>query len=310
MKNYEQMAADVLCRAEDCRRRRRMLMCSTLAACGAVMLILAGVWYALPLEEGHGSLLLEVPAPKANSSLQVSYVSENGWTAEEMKTQIETEMRYKLTVADTRDLTVEQREALRQDLVAKLENELLTFDNEFYSGHSVGGGGVNSAWDNALFTTLRVGFFRLAINEEKAVRSIRAECSTVYGEAEFYVYSKNLADKPVAYQAKWYDGTEQRLEKETRNGNVYLHAKGVELDGDTYDLIQSDGGFYIRWKPAGKLYETLNEDPQKALSEFSDQMTITVTYADGSAESHLLDIVFHDDGNIGAIYQKGVAEKK
>lgn len=304
MKSYEQMAADVLRRAEDCHRRRRTLTRSAVAASGALLVVLAGVWCTLPFGGDGGSgdpLVQEQPAPKASSQLQVSYVLEDGWTVEKMKPQIETEMRYKLSVIDTRGLTAEQREVLRQEMVAQQEQELLAFDSEFYSGHSVGGGGVNSAWNNALFSTLRVGVFQLDISEEKTVESLRAECSSVYGEAEFGIHSGNFIDQKVPYQAKLYDGTEQRMEKETRHGNVFLHAMGVALDGATYDRIQADGVFYIRWKPAAKLYEVLNDDPQKALSDFSDQLTIIVNYTDGSSESHRLDIVFHDDGTINAV---------
>lgn len=306
MKTYDQMAQDVLQRIDeenDKRRARRQNAFRASVAVGcAVLTMLVGAYVPFLTQNEHPDSLDETVKPITTSILQVAYLSENGWDRRVMEQQTETQMRYKLSVVDTRGLTAAQREALRQEMVAKQEEELLAFDPEFYSGNSIGGGGVNNAWDNALFVTYRAGVFRLDIDEEKTVKSIGAECSSIYGEAEFYIYSKNFVDKKVAYQAKLYDGTEQRIEKETRHGNVYLYAKGVELDGDTYDLIQSDGGFYIRWKPSLKLYELLNNDPNKPLSDFSDEMTITVNYADGTSENHQLDIVFHDDGTINARY--------
>ncbi len=305
MKTYEQMARDVLRRIDDInvnrRRRRQNALRATVAVSCAVLTVLAGagVPSLMPKESTISSD--ETVKPIATSVLQIAYLSENGWNRRVMKEQIETQMRYKLSVIDTRGLTTTQRETLRQEKVAQLEQEL----SEFYSEYSSGGGGVNSAWDNALFVTLRGGSFQLDLNEEKEVESIRAECSSIYGEAEFGIHSINLVGQKVAYQAKWYDGIEQRTEKETRHGNVFLHAMGVTLDGKTYDCIRQNGEFYIRWKPSSKLYETLNDNPSRPLSEFSDQMTITVNYTDGSRDNHKIDIVFHDDGNIGAVYHGG-----
>ncbi len=307
MKTYEQMAQDVLKRIDDVnvnrQHCRQNVLRATVAVSCAVLTVLAGAGIPSLMPKESTTSSAGTVKPIATSVLQVAYLSENGWDRSVMKEQVETQMRYKLSVVDTRGMTTTQRQALFQKMVAKQEQELLAFDPDFYNGNSIGGGGVNNGWDNALFETYRAGVFQLDIEEKKKVESIRAECSSIYGEAEFYIYSINFVGKKVPYQAKWYDGTEQRMEKETRHGNVYLYAKGVALDGDTYDLIQSDGGFYIRWKPSLKLYEVLNDNPQKALSDFSDQMTITVNYTDGSMESHQLDIVFHDDGNIGVVYQ-------
>lgn len=304
MKTYEQMAQDVLKRIDDVNikrqhRRQNVLRAAVAVSC-AVLTVLAGAGIPSLMPKESTTSSDGTVKPIATSVLQVAYLSENGWQSSAMKEQIETQMRYKLCVIDTRGLTTTQRETLRQEKVAQLEQEL----SEYYSDYNRNyGGSVNNAWSNALFIMLRGGVFQLDPDEEKTVESIRAECSSIYGEAEFGIHSVNLVGQKVAYHAKWYDGTEQRTEKETRHGNVYLHAMSVALDGTTYDRIRSDGDFYIRWKPSSKLYEFLNEDPNKALSDFSDQMTITVNYTDGSMESHQLDIVFHDDGNIGAVYQ-------
>lgn len=309
MKTYEQMARDVLRQIDDInvsrRRRRQNTLRATVAVCCAVLTLLvgAGIPSLMPKESTTSSN--ETVVPIATSVLQIAYLSENGWDRSVMKEQIETQMRYKLSVMDVRGLTTAQRDALREEKVEQLQQEL----SGYYSDYRNVGGSVNNAWDNALFTMLRGGCFQLDLNGEKTVESIRAQCSSIYGEAEFGIHSKNLVGQKVAYQAKWYDGTEQRTEKETRNGNVYLHAMSVALDGATYDRIQSDGYFYIRWKPSSKLYETLNDNPNRPLSEFSDQMTITVNYTDGSRDNHKIDIVFHDDGNIGAVYHDGITEE-
>ncbi len=305
MKTYEQMARDVLQRIDDinvnCRRRRQNALRAMVAVSCAVLTVLAGAGIPSLMPKESTASAGETVTPIATSVLQIAYLSGNGWDRRVMKEQIETQMRYKLTVTDVRGLTTAQREALRQEKVEQVHQEL----SRYYSDYRNGGGGVNNAWDNALFMMLRGGNFQLDLNEEKTVESIRAECSSIHGEAELGIHAKSLAGQKVAYQAKWYDGTEQRTEKETHNGNVYLHAMSVTLDGATYDRIRTDGEFYIRWKPSSKLYEALNEDPNKALSDISDQMTITVNYTDGSRDDHKIDIVFHDDGNIGAVYHGG-----
>ena len=76
----------------------------------------------------------------------------------------------------------------------------------------------------------------------------------------------------------------------------------IELDGDVYEQVTTNGFYHIRWKPSSKLYDVLNENPNKRLSDFSDQMTITVTYTDGTREEHKVDMVFYGDGNINARY--------
>ena len=302
MKTYEQMARAVLQKIEieneKKRHRQQRLVRSTVAVCCAVLTVLVGVGVPSLMSKESTISSDESVKPVATSVLQIAYLSENGWDRSVMKEQIETQMRYRLSVTDVRGLTASQREVLRQEKLEQMHQEL----SGYYSEYREGSGSVNNAWDNALFTMLRVGSFQLELNEEKAVESIRAQCSSIYSEVEFGIHSKNLVGQKVAYQAKWYDGTEQRTEKETRNGNVYLHAMSVTLDGTTYDRIQQDGYFYIRWKPSSKLYETINDNPNRPLSEFSDQMTITVNYTDGSRDNHKIDIVFHDDGNIGAVY--------
>lgn len=307
MKTYDRMAQDALQRivVENGKRRirRQNAFRASVAVGCAVLAVLVGACVPFLTQNEQPDSLSETVTPIAASVLQVAHFSEGGLDRSAMKEQIETQMRYKLSVIDTRGMTAAQRQALFQKMVAKQEEKLLEFDPGFYSGNSIGGGGVNNGWDNALFETYRAGVFQLDIHKGKTVENIRAECSSIYGEAEFSIHSRNFIGQKIAYQAKWYDGTERRIEKETRHGNVFLHAMGVALDGDTYDLIQSDGGFYIRWKPSAKLYEVLNEDPNKALSDFSDQMTITVNYTDGTREEHRIDMVFHDNGNIGAVYQ-------
>lgn len=303
MKTYEQMAQDVLKRIDDVnvkrQHRRQNVLRATVAVSCAVLTVLAGVGIPSLMPKESTTSSDGTVTPIATSVLRIAYLSENGWDRREMKEQIETQMRYRLSVIDTRGLTTVQREALRQEKVEQVHQELNGYDSDYRNG----GGSVNSAWNNALFVMLRGGSFQLELNEEKTVESIRAQCSSIYGEAEFGIHSKILVGQKIAYQAKWYDGTEQSVEKETRNGNVYLHAMSVALDGTTYDRVCSDGDFYIRWKPSSKLYEVLNEDPNKALSGFSDQMTITVKYTDGTREEHIIELVFHDDGNIGAVYQ-------
>ncbi len=305
MKTYEQMARDVLQRIDDInvnrRRRRQNTLRAAVAVSCAVLTALAGAGIPSLMPKESTALSGATVKPIATSVLQMAYLSENGWDRCAMAEQIETQMRYKLIVTDVRGMTAAQREALRQEKVEQVCQEL----SRYYSDYRNGGGGVNNAWDNALFTMLRGGSFQLDLKGEKTVESIRAQCGSIYGEAEFGIHSKRLVGQKIAYQAKWYDGTEQHTEKETHNGIVYLHATSVTLDGATYERIRPDGEFYIRWKPSSKLYEVFNEDPNKALSDISDQMTITVNYTDGSRDDHKIDIVFHDDGNIGAVYRGG-----
>lgn len=309
MKTYEQMAHTVLQKIDEENKkkayRRQQIFRASVAVCCAVLTVLAGVGVSHFGKDKQTSPSNGITKPIATSVLQVAYLSENGCQRSVMKEHIETQMRYNLSVIDTRGLTTSQREALREEKVEQLERAITDNYQEFNNC----GGSVNSAWDNVLFILLHGGSFELDHGEGKTVENIYAECSSVYGEVEFGIHSKYLIDKKIVYQARWNGNeTEQRVEKETRHGNVFLHAKSIKLDGATYDRVRTDGAFYIRWKPTSKLYEVLNQDPNKALSDFSDQMTIIVNYTDGTADTHRIDMVFHDDGNIGAVYQGVVFE--
>lgn len=318
MKTYEQTARDALqridaihtkrrCRRQNAWRATVALSCVALTVfCSAqIPLLSPKTNTALPqeshLSQTHMSVTLppETDARIVTSVLRMAYLSKGGWESHSMEKQTEMPMRYRLSVIDSRGLTVAQRDALREQRVEQLHQELVACYGDF----SEAGGSVNSAWDNALFVMLRGGSFQLDVDEQKTVESLSAECRSIYGEAEFSVHSGSLVGQKVVYRAKGQDGIERRVEEDARNGNACLHAMGITLDGATYHSVRSDGAMYIYWRPSSKMYEALNADPTKALSDFSDQMIVTVRYTDGSCERHVLDIVFHDDGSIGAIYQ-------
>lgn len=322
MKTYEQMAQDALQRINAIHikrrcRRRNVIRATVALGCVALTVLCGAQMHSLipdtpptsstnAYASGTGASVTLVPETDtriATSVLQMAYLSKNGWDSCDMEKQTEIPMRYRLSVVDVRGLTTAQRDALREEKVEQLQQELC---DDF--GDSCNARGcVKNAWDNTLFVLLRGGSFQLSVNELKKVDSLRVECSSIYGEVELGVHSINLVDQKIVYQAKNYDGIEQRVEEETRYGNIYLKAMGIALDGKTYDSICSDGELNIYWQPSSKMYEMLNADPTKALSDFVDQMTVTVRYTDGTCERHLLDIVFHDDGSIGAIY-RGVAQ--
>lgn len=318
MKTYEQTARDALQRIDAIqtkrRHRRRNAARATVAVSCVALTVLCSAHISSPasktpavtpqdshLAQIHTSVTLtpETDHRVVTSVLQMAYLSDGGWDRYAMERQTEMPMRYLLSVIDVRGLTAAQRDALREEKVEQLHQAL----SEYYEDYNEGGGNVYNAWDNALFVLLRGGSFHLDVNEQKTVESLSAECSSPYGEVEFGVHSGSLVGQKVSYEATDCDGTKRHVEEDTRNGNAYLHAMGIALDGDTYHRICGDGELNICWRPSSKMYEALNADPTAALSDFAHQMTVTVRYTDGTCESHVLDIVFHDDGSIGAIYQ-------
>ena len=319
MKTYEQMARDALQRIDAIHskrrcRRRNVVRATVALGCVALTVLCSAQMHSLKSDtppissnaSGTGvsvTLVPEADTRIATSVLQMAYLSKSGWDSCDMEKQTEIPMRYRLSVVDVRGLTTAQKDALREEKVEQLHQELCDTFGDSCNAR----GSVKTAWDNTLFVLLRGGSFQLSVDELKKVDSLRVECSSIYGEAELGVHSKKLVGQKIAYQAKNYDGIEQRVEEETRYGNIYLKAMGIVLDGKTYDSICSDGELNIYWQPSSKMYETLNADPTMALSDFADQMTVTVRYTDGTCERHLLDIVFHDDGSIGAIY-RGVTQ--
>ena len=302
MKTYEQMAQDVLQRIDDInvrhrRRRQNTLRAAVALSCG-MLTVLASVGIPLLMPKESTILSNGTVAPIATSVLQVAYLGSDGWNSNEMRKQVETQIHYKLSVFDVRDMTADKRQTLHNQLIQEQKAETSRNDSIYrYDGWQ-----VNSGWENATFVLLRGGSFQLDIQEGKSVSSIYAECTSGYGEAEFGIRMETDAIKEIGFIAECGDGESAYIKKSLENGMAYMHAERISLDEDDFAIVQQNGELYVRWKPSKLLYEVLNKDPQKQLSVLSDEMVLVVHYTDGTWEEHKIELVFYDDGNINARY--------
>ena len=102
----------------------------------------------------------------------------------------------------------------------------------------------------------------------------------------------------------------------TSNGNGHLmHVPGYEPeDGKNYpndyhlndqqvDQYYRYGGINIIWCLHSNKINTLGLDPSIPLSTFSDTITVTITFRDGTVETHIIDIEIEDSGAVYAIYR-------
>ena len=75
------------------------------------------------------------------------------------------------------------------------------------------------------------------------------------------------------------------------------HGTDITVTAEQYH--QDSGGF--TWRNSYKLDNALNDNPDMPLSTFTDTITFTVEYENGSKEIAVIDVVFDDDGNASFI---------
>ena len=311
MKSCEEMADAVLRRAEAYRRRRARIR-SVAAVGSALAVVMVAACVAMALENHRNDVqVVQLSTPKVASRLQMAYLSAEGWTTEEMKSRIETEMRYSLFVTDIRNLSSEEKERLLRAEKTQLETKAESIGVPATIGKSMM---LNLAWDNAIFALVRGGGFRLALDHSKQVKRISAACASGYGEAEIFLRSGVLEGRDIPYRAAFDDGEERELTKKVSGDGVWLHAKTVAVEQTVLMEVlgqdgKGDGDLTVCWRPCDRLYEALNENLATPLSSFSDTMTVVVTYEDDTLDIHEIDMVFEDDGAIKAVYRGAVAVK-
>lgn len=201
---------------------------------------------------------------------------------------VEIPLQYRIDVTDIRNIDKAQIDGIAENEKKELRTELSKIGlDENPSGVSRGNVLVR---ENVIIQTIRVGVFKLKLDNNQNVRAINIESKTGYGEVEIGLLSNSI--EPTK---RW------------------IHGEKISLDGETYSKISQEekdgkGNFEIGWKHSNKVIDEMNENPDIDLSSFRDAMTICIEYKDGTVESFEFDIRFTSDGT-ATILLNNLAQK-
>lgn len=315
MKTYEQMTADVLHRAQiyACRQKRNRKIIACVCSLGCVVLLLAiNVLTYTYRETGENPTLeqptvqfssrpneetratqgaqpqasepvgnSQPPASKPDGNSQQDYgvvllvATSSNDPGTELVENLTLPMNYLLRVRDLRGLSEAER-----DIII---NEERKFCNS-QSNSSLLEAGVrythNMPRENYVISFIRTGCFRLKIEDYEQVESISIKCTTKYGMVD--VRSSNYP---------WPKGWD------------------VEIQPEDISDYYLERPLEINWKYTTELLYALDEDPTMPLSSFSDIVTFTVKFLDGTVKETMVQIMIQDDGQfvVSMLLQTDVA---
>lgn len=176
---------------------------------------------------------------------------------------------YKISFVDVRGMN----EFEREDVVLKAQEML---DNYIGNTNTVD---YNMAcvrsFPNIIFTESLENNIKLNLTDKENIKSINVKNSSEWGYVEYYDWK--LIDSEI----------------DKGNTRPIPHGNDITITAEQYH--QDSGGFH--WKNSYKLDNAINDNPDIPLSTFTDTITFTVEYLDGSKEIGVIDVVFDDEGN-------------
>lgn len=288
MKSYEEMAQSVITRARDHRAavKRRTI---TLTA-GALCLCVVGLVFTINAGPGEQNPVLQVTQPKATTTPNASVPPEESLEphpsyrvtllhstadSEAVKMEEQVQLPYR-TLIRLRDISGVAEEQM--STVYAQEEEYLDQLFACYSKEAI------NSWEryrgeNVLITTASVGQFVFRVDDFSAVESLRVSVTEV-GRM----------------------GLMPRLDDYC---SIALRSLSIELDeAGIEEAYQSEqGGIIMSWGLSPSTATLLKNDTGMPLSSLRDTITYTVTFKDGSVETHLVDMTINDNGEVYATYR-------
>ena len=134
---------------------------------------------------------------------------------------------------------------------------------------------VRGSGENVILTEYYANYIKLDLKNIENVKSITAKTSTKWGQIEYY--------------------DTKLIETEIEKGNTTPIPHGQEITISAEQYHNDCEGF--SWKNTAEMTQAIDENPDTPLSMYSDTITFTVEYKDGSKEVGLIDVVFDDEGN-------------
>ncbi len=296
MKAYEEMARDVLARAQT-RRSRNRKVCTAASSLllGCLTLVALVGFYARDPQEPAPTPSEGITAPAVVASgLSAVYYSDGAVREESLQADRDRRQFFTLTAEDVKGLSPEAVEQLYKMKKKGIENEIDLWLTQGYGIRAA----VRRVENKALLSYTSSCGFSLQVEDWSRVKTIHGECDSVYGQVELALYSDTLKEKSIPYTYIAEDGIAHSLTKPVLgSGHCWLYGEGVTLFGETCRIVAQDqaaqkGSLALCWKPSALLWEMLADDPDFAVP--THDMFYTVEYEDGTREEHRLEVQVQD----------------
>lgn len=310
MRNYEQMAEDVLGRRDEfvVRQKRNRCIGGTVVVVGAVCVAMVLAIRSVQVGEMKPSeqVLQESSAAAQTVSKTEPVESETTLTTEptgvtsetvavekgitliaynaevakvELKENVVLPLCYYIGVTDTRELKSDEIEVLMR----QLSDDMEAFSNRIRADDSVEISEVKGIHhrrtlrrENYVISMLRCGSIQVLFDDIDAVETVNVKTGTRYSEVTVYqALTANYADR--------------------------LRGFDVTVNVDEFMSSEHEDVVFIDWSYSVYMLEELESNPTVSLSNYSDTIVITVNYRDGIQESLCIDMIYNEDGSVSAV---------
>lgn len=279
MKTYEEMAQSVIRRAKAHQAARNRWIIGSVAA---VLALCACVGVMGNRPQPDAALQDQTAVPDVTTVTVpadircVTFLSSDGNQTAEMKKDVETPCLMEVRVKDVHGLSEKEKAA-----VVEAEKQ---YADALVAAHSEAKGYNWTQYDSGdvVVTSISAGHFIIGMEDPEQIKSIHAivggaVCLGHMPFADEEAYWENL-DNPVPI--------EYALNHEQILKQYYAPYEGIEISW----MLSSDSDRAL-------------EKGTVSIGDLSDTITFTVTYVDGTVETHSIDMIFNDDGKVYAIYR-------
>jgi hypothetical protein len=308
MKTYEEMAQSVISRAKAHKSKQNRIIAGSVAAVLVLGLCMGALVKNRPaheptlqtplITEQKNDILptteapsIQTPPSSEETNYRVAFLTTAGEGTTKMEPGMVIPLKSQLRVKDVTGMTEAEIEA-----VAKAEKDYA--DNLIAGCPDAKGPGwmqfnPSHGTDESkhlVITYIYVGCMIIKTDDISQIESIRATTknSTITIPAFISQQREALADDLEAYW-NFYD--------------VYPVTQDYMITGESLKdwYYIPYGGIQVNLGLGDGVARYLNENPVP-LSQISETLTFTVTYVDGTVETHTIDMIFNDNGEIYATY--------
>lgn len=284
MKTYEEMAESVIGRAKAYKIARNRWIAGSVAAALALCICCIGVMGKRPQAD---LTMQEQPVTQITQNMdpRVTFLYAQGDTTAELKQDMKLPSHCELRVVDVSGMSDEQIKAIaleEQEYADALVAEYPEDKGHGWMQYSADGYPSVSN-DHLVATFIHSGHFILKAQDWSVVESVEATTknSVLILPA---LRSTNEID-PFAYpQSRHCCMNKEELSEAYEAGQWYYDGVGISM-GLGSGVVQY-----------------LNDHPVP-LSQLSETFTFTFHFTDGTQETHTIDMIFNDDGQIYTLYR-------
>ncbi len=180
---------------------------------------------------------------------------------------------YFIKVADVRGKSTAEQQQTIKDMTSYFKSNIGGYDATCIN--------VCGGFENAVIGHMILNSFKLDIENEDKLENIIISNKSDYGYMEFQTDSVGVYT--------YYDN------KSLLDLSGWHHGKEIKIDAEAY--FENKDWLQIHWRHSAEMDEAININPDIPLSAFSDEITFTVNYTDGSVAKSTVYLQFNDDGS-------------